>query len=278
MRTPTPRLLGPEAVLDSIVSTLTGLARTADRERLSVAHAGVVVPGIVEDTTGRVVYAANLGFADVPLAEILRVRTGLAVDVGHDVRAGGTAEAALGAARGARHALFVPLGTGIAGSILADGRALAAGGTRARSAISSSTRRPPVRLRRLRPPGGRLLSGPAIAAALTARTGRTVRDAKQVADLVRAGDPDANAVWSRATDALGAVLATLATTLAPELVVIGGGIAEAGDLLLTPLRSSLASRLTFQRTPRITRAELGDRAGCLGAGLLAWQASTAARG
>ncbi|MER5966073.1 ROK family protein [Streptomyces sp. NPDC002057] len=270
---PTPRRLGPEAVLDAIVSTLADLARTAARQGLPVAHTGVVVPGIVDDPTGRVVYAANLGFADLPLAEVLRERTGLAVTVGHDVRAGAAAEAARGAARGTRHALFVPIGTGIAGGFVVDGRPLTADGYAGEIGhIVVDPTGPACGC------GGRgcleaLASGPALAAALAARTGRAVRDAAQVADLVREGDADAREVWDRAVDALGVVLAALTTALAPEVVVIGGGVGGAGDLLLTPLRSSLAARLTFQRVPRVTRAALGDRAGCLGAGLLAWRAA-----
>lgn len=270
---PTPRAHGPEAVLNGIVATLTELARTAAREHLPLTRAGVVVPGIVDDTTGRVLYAANLGFVDLPLAEVLRERTGLAVTVGHDVRAGAAAEAALGAARDARHALFVPIGTGIAGSLITDGHTLTADGYAGEIGHIVVD------------PGGptcgcgahgcleAIASGPAIAAAYTARTGRTVFGAAQVADLVRAGDQDAMEVWNRAVDALGAVLATLTTTLAPDTIVIGGGVSEAGDLLLTPLRTSVTTRLTFQRRPRITRAALGDRAGCLGAGLLAWKAT-----
>lgn len=277
VRRPTPRRLGPDAVLDGIVSALTGLAGTAARERLTVAHAGVVVPGIVDDTTGRVVYAANLGFADLPLAEVLRERTGLAVTVGHDVRAGAAAEAALGAARDARHALFVPIGTGIAGGIVTDGRTLTADGYAGEIGHIVVDPAGPLCGCGARGCLEAIASGPAIAAALSARTGHTVRDAARVAALVRAGDRDAIEVWNRAIDALGTVLATLTTVLAPDTVVIGGGVGEAGDLLLTPLRSALATRLTFQRVPRVTRAALGDRAGCLGAGLLAWKAVTTAQ-
>ncbi|WP_346010745.1 ROK family protein [Streptomyces sp. SID5910] len=93
----------------------------------------------------------------------------------------------------------------------------------------------------------------------------------EVAALLRAGDPRARAVWDRAVDALAAAFATTTTLFAPDTVVVGGGLSEAGELLLAPLRDALAARLTYQRRPAVVRAALGDRAGCLGAGLAAWE-------
>jgi glucokinase len=86
---------------------------------------------------------------------------------------------------------------------------------------------------------------------------------------VRAGDPIASAVWREAVDALGHAFAAAVTLLAPERIIVGGGLAQAGGLLLTPLEVQLESRLTFHRRPQLVTAVLGDRAGCLGAALLA---------
>ena len=108
-----------------------------------------------------------------------------------------------------------------------------------------------------RPPGDGRLAW-AVAAAYTARTGRAVEGAHEVASLVEYGDPDARAVWQRAAEALAGALAVASTLLAPELIVLGGGLAEADDLLLEPVRAALAEQLTFQRRPRVVRAVLGD--------------------
>ncbi|MGW2548088.1 ROK family protein, partial [Kitasatospora sp. NPDC001574] len=89
---PTPRADGPASVLDAIADTLLALDRTATGRGLLVHHAGVVVPGIVDDGLRRAVWSANLGWRDLPLAELLEERTGLPVTLGHDVRAGGVAE------------------------------------------------------------------------------------------------------------------------------------------------------------------------------------------
>jgi glucokinase len=81
-------------------------------------------------------------------------------------------------------------------------------------------------------------------------------------------------VWERAIEGLANALHTATTLFAPEVVAIGGGLSESGDTLLVPLRESLVGRLAFQREPTLVRAALGDNAGCIGAGILAWRAAS----
>ncbi|MFE3654641.1 ROK family protein, partial [Streptomyces sp. NPDC059152] len=90
------------------------------------------------------------------------------------------------------------------------------------------------------------------------------------AKAVESGDPRAREVWQSAVDALADGLVTGLTLLDPRTLIIGGGLAEAGDTLFAPLREAVRRRVTFQRLPTIVPAALGDAAGCLGAGLLAW--------
>jgi glucokinase len=77
-------------------------------------------------------------------------------------------------------------------------------------------------------------------------------------------------VWQEAVDALADGLVTALTLLDPRTLIIGGGLAEAGETLFAPLRAAVERRVTFQKLPSIVPAALGDTAGCLGAGLLAW--------
>jgi glucokinase len=95
-------------------------------------------------------------------------------------------------------------------------------------------------------------------------------DAADCAKAVASGDLRAEKVWQEAIDALADGLVTALTLLDPRTIIIGGGLAEAGETLFTPLREAVRARITFQKLPSIVPAALGDTAGCLGAGLLAW--------
>ena len=273
----TPVAAGVDAVLDQIGAALQTLAGRASAVGLAAPDAaGLAVPGIVDEARGVAVRAANIGWHDVALVQILERRLGLPVALGHDVRAGGLAENVLGAAAGSRDMLFVALGTGIAASCIVDGRLLVAGGYAGEIGhVSVDVDGEPCGC------GGRgclerVASAAAIARRYTARSGVEVTGAAEVAAFVRRGDPVAQAVWDEAVDALVGVLCTSITLLGPEVVVIGGGLAEAEDLLLKPLEAGMVARLSFQRRPRLVRAALGDQAGCLGAALLARQLTSAA--
>ncbi|HEY8455411.1 MAG TPA: ROK family protein [Actinopolymorphaceae bacterium] len=269
---PTPVEAGTDAVVDQIGHALKTMAAQAPAVGLAPpSAAGVVVPGIVDEAAGVAVVAANIGWNDVPLVALLHERLGMPVALGHDVRAGGLAETRIGAARGADDVLFVALGTGIAACCVVDGRPLSAGGYAGE--IGHIVVEPDGELCGC---GGRgclerVASAAAIARHYAERSGTAVSGAAEVAEAVRRGDEIARSVWDRAMAALLDVVHTSVTLLGPQVVVVGGGLAEAHDLVLPPLETGLAARLTFQRRPRVVRAALGDQAGCLGAALLAWQ-------
>jgi glucokinase len=111
-------------------------------------------------------------------------------------------------------------------------------------------------------------SASAVGRRYAARTGRAATS-RDVADLARTGDADAAAVWSDAVEALATALAWCTGLVAPDAVVVGGGLSRSGDLLLEPLRVALAGRLRVHDVPDVVVAGLGDLAGCRGAGLLA---------
>jgi glucokinase len=87
-----------------------------------------------------------------------------------------------------------------------------------------------------------------------------------------AGDPVARRVWDDATGALALALAWTSVVLAPQAILIGGGLARSGALLLEPLALALGRHLGVVRRPRLLPAALRDDAGFLGAALLAWEA------
>jgi glucokinase len=266
-RIATRREDGPDAVVERIVDASADQQAAAVRQGFLVRAAGVVVPGIVDD--GVAVFSANLGWRDVPLRELVHKRLGVPVAFEHDVRAGGLAEGQLGAARGAGDYLFMPIGTGIAGAVVIDGRPYSGHGYGGEIGHLIIEPDGPLCGCGARGCLEAIASAAAIDREYALRTGRTANGL--VSELVVAGDPDARAVWQRAVRALARALQAYVTLLAPELVVIGGGLAGAGDVLMEPLADALDALLTFQRRPRLVRAELGDQAGALGAALLAWR-------
>ncbi|MCW5250788.1 MULTISPECIES: ROK family protein [unclassified Streptomyces] len=272
-RLATGRDRGSEAVIEAILDFAAELRdEGAGRFGEPAVAAGVVVPGIVDEERGIAAYSANLDWRDVPLRALLSERLGgVPVALGHDVRAGGLAEGRIGAGRGADRFLFVPLGTGIAGAIGINGR-VEAGAHGFAGEIGHIVVRP----------GGvpcpcgqrgcleRLASASAVSQAWAEACGDPEADAADCAKAVESGDPRAAAVWQDAVDALADGLVTALTLLDPRVLIIGGGLAEAGETLFTPLREAVGRRVTFQKLPDIVPAALGDTAGCLGAGLLAW--------
>ncbi|MFI6206876.1 ROK family protein [Streptomyces sp. NPDC051041] len=270
-RRPTGRDRGPEAVVAGIVDFAAELrAWGADRLGEPAAAAGVAVPGIVDEGRGVAVYSANLGWRDVPLRALLTERLDAPVAVGHDVRTGGLAEGRVGAGRGADRFLFVALGTGIAGAIGLDGR-VEAGAHGFAGEIGHIVVRPSG----LPCPCGqrgcleRYASATAVGEAWAAACGDPDADAADCAGAVEAGDVRARRVWREAVDALADGLVTALTLLDPRTLIVGGGLAEAGETLFSPLREAVRRRVTFQKVPSLVPAALGDTAGCLGAGLLA---------
>lgn len=269
-RHPTLAARGPEAVTANILDVAAGLADRARTDGLEPVAAGIAVPGVVDEENGVAVWSSNVGFRDVPLRDLVTDRLGVPSALGHDVRAGGMAEARLGAGRDQRHVLFMAIGTGIAAAHIVDGRAFA-GAHGAAGEVGHVIVRP----------GGlkcgcgargcleTVASASAIGRRYAELSGITDAAAFDVAARSAAGEPLATAVWKDAVEALADGLLTAQALYDAGIVVLGGGLAEAGEALLSPLRSALDQRTTFHRMPELVRAALGDTAGCLGAALLA---------
>ncbi|UQU65330.1 ROK family protein [Couchioplanes caeruleus] len=269
-RHPTLPQRGPGAVTADILDIAEGLAARARADGLEPVAAGVAVPGVVDEETGTAVWSSNVGFRDVPLKDLVSQRLGLPAVLGHDVRVGGMAEARLGAGREQRHVLFIAIGTGIAAAHVVDGKAFS-GAHGAAGEVGHIIVRPGG------PPcncGGRgcleaIASASAVGRRYVELSGVPGVTAHDVAIRAAAGEDLANRVWTEAVEAFADGLLTAQALYDAGIVVLGGGLAEAGEALLAPLRVALEARITFHRVPRIVHAALGDTAGCLGAALLA---------
>ncbi len=210
-----------------------------------------------------------------PLARLLSDATGLPVAVDHDVRAAGAAEGAYGAAAGSRNVVFAAIGTGVAASLTSDGRAVEGAISGAASSVTSGgARRRALRVRSARLPRGVLLGrgpGRRYAASAPLIDGETPDAASVIARVDT--DPVAARVWSEGLDALATGLATLTLLVDPEVIVLGGGVAQAGNAFLEPLRERLTAALAWREAPRLTTAALGTHAGRIGAAMLAFEAA-----
>jgi glucokinase len=240
----------------------------AQRRDAVVVGAGVVVPGLVDREAGVASYSANIGWRDLELVQALGDEWRLPVRIANDVAAGGVAEHRLGAGVGIDDLVFVPIGTGIAASIVSGGRLIT--GHRGETAeIGHLSVRAGVPCA-----CGQhgcletVASATAIARRYTGLSGNDVAGAQDVVARLST-DPVARQVWQDAVEALADALAIVSLLVAPALVVIGGGISRAGDELMTPLRATLRERTHLVHPADVTASALGDRGGVVGAALLA---------
>ncbi|GAA3009982.1 ROK family protein [Streptosporangium longisporum] len=298
-RRATPRDRGPDAVIAEIRSFISDLAASGDG---TPAGVGLAVPGLVNAETA--VYSANIGWRDVPATDL--VPLDVPVRLGHDVRTGGLAESVLGAGRELSDFLFLPIGTGIAGTtilrgepyggsagwageighipVLPSGERCACGQIGCLETYASASavaRRYSARLgtspfSEAITPGSSLSETVTPASSLSEAVtpaGQGPVTAERVAALTAAGDPLATEIWGDAVEALSLALATYTLLLDPSAIVLGGGLAEAGPLLTVPLAERLGARLAFRDAPPLRRSALGMSAGMLGAALLGWYAA-----
>ncbi|MEO6791834.1 MAG: ROK family protein [Ornithinibacter sp.] len=244
------------------------VAALCDTPSLRPRAVGVVVPGLVDDASGLAIWSANLGWRDLDVPSTVSAHLGIPTTGGHDVRAGLVAEHRFGAAVGVDDVLFVPLGTGLASALMVGGH------------VVSSTPWTGELGHVLVTPGGPTCgcgrSGCLEAIASAGAIGRRWReasgqegDAQVVAELVRAGDAVARVVWTEAVDALAMVIAPIVAAAGTRRIVIGGGLVNAGPVLLDPLREALMGRLPEGVELDVVAAVLGEWAGAIGAATLA---------
>jgi glucokinase len=285
-KVPTPS--GTDAVLEAIVALATDLGRRADElGHGPVVALGVGAPGLV-DRSGTLRYGPNIpGVVDLPLAPALAERLGRPAVVDNDATCAAWAEHERGAARGANHSLTITLGTGIGAGITVKGELLRGAngfaGEPGHMVVDPSGPLCPCGRRGCweRYASGSGLGWLAREAAVAGVAGQVVARAGGDPEAVRgehvtaaaaAGDVEALAVIDRFAWWVALGIANLVNVLDSEIVVLGGGLAEAGDLLLDPIRAAYEELVmgTRHREPvPIVVAEHGERAGAWGAALLA---------
>jgi len=271
---------------DELVEMLVREVGEARAERPGVEAIGMGVPATIDHEKGLALAAVNLPIEKLPLRDLVAERTGLPSFLDNDANVAALAEHRFGAARGAENAVMLTIGTGIGGGLILGGEiyrgstgagaelghmaiqmdgpgcqgncpnrgcveALASGTALGREGLAAAESKPESAL-------GKLLAA-----------GEEV-DGKAVTVAAQQGDETAIEVFELVGGRLGVALASYANIFEPEVIVIGGGVIAAGDLLLGPARRELEARALrpMNRTP-VVEAELGEDAGMIGAAALA---------
>lgn len=249
------------------------------------AAVGVGAAGMVDFAAGTMAFAPNLPLRDVPIRDLVAERSGLPCVVDNDANAAAWAEYRMGAGRGSRHMLLVTVGTGIGGGIVWDdvlyrgshgfaaeighvivepnGPPCGCGNLGCWEQVASGRA-----LDRL----GREEAGRHPEGAVASLAGGGAVTGVHVTDAAKAGDPAAIRIVEEVGRRLGQGLAGLVNILDPDLIVIGGGVAEEGDLILGPARRAMGQAVEApEHRPKVpvVPAALGNDAGAIGAAVLA---------
>ena len=278
----------PDDIVTAVAGVVGDLQEQLGEDR-PVQAVGVACAGFIDRAGDVVVFAPNLAWRDEPLRARLEEATGLPVVLANDANAAAWGEFRFGAARDVEEMVLITLGTGVGGGIVADGELL----------VGSHGMGAEVGHMRMVPDGHRCGCGNKGCWEVYASGSALVREARElvsggsphagaladscggdptkltgvmVTEVAQAGDPAARELLEDIGRWAGEGLASLAAILDPALLVIGGGVGAAGDLVLDPARAAFARHLTgrgHREVTPIVLAELGNEAGMIGAADLA---------
>lgn len=283
-RIETQAALGAADILARAMATLRILLREVGTEETALGAIGCSVPGPLDSTTGVVIFSPNLGWRNVPLKEMLRREFDVPIAIADDAQCAALGEARMGAARGTMCAVYITISTGIGAGVII-------GGNLYRGAHGFAGEVGHITLEMNGPQCAcgnfgcfeALASGSAIAA----RAQQAVRHgsptilaalhddpslltAGEVVKAGIAGDSVATQILETVGDYLGMGLAAVACTFDPEIIVVGGGVGLANEIMLRRARETFAARTIppVSSLVSIVPAALGDESSLWGAATL----------
>lgn len=273
---PTADFHGPHALINEMAARVGRLRETYP----DIAAIGVGVPGLVDFDCGFVHELTNVpGWKHVPLKTLLSDKAGLPVVVDNDANAMAWAEFRYGAARGLRNVVALTLGTGIGGGLILNGQmhrgSQDSAGEVGQMSIDFAGRAGHYgNLGALEKyTGNHQIAEHAVSRYAEAGIRKELTDCtpKAIAEAAEAGDEIARGVWGEVAEWLGTALSSIAWLLNPDAFVIGGGVAQAGDLIFDPLKrkvQSMVSSVVWERL-QIIPARFSNEAGIIGNAALA---------
>lgn len=285
-RAETPTLPGrpyEDIVRDMAACVMEALMRGACRVS-DIVSIGVGIPGVAENVNGRVYFCPNLSWTDVPLRNELQKHIPLPVFIDNDATLAGYAESVVGISRHATSSVFLTLGTGVGASIIMGGKpwtgahgvaseighlTLEIDGVPCTCGKDGCMERYCSATAIVRMARELLKEHPGWELSLHASEDAQNITAKMVFDLAREGDELSLRVFRRYVKYLSLAINSIISFIDPEMVVLGGGVSNAGAFLLDAVRAELPRYLMFKALPyaRIELATLGNEAGIIGAAL-----------
>ena len=280
---PTRAEMGYEHTINSMKDAIRDLLKETKMKPTDVEGMGFGFPGQIDCKKGIVRLAPNIpGWIDIPIAKIMESEFEIPTRVDNDVRTATLGELNYGAGVGCENLVCITVGTGIGSGLVINGK-LVRGANNAAGEIGHI---------KLNMDGGPLCgcgdrgcleayaSGPSIVAMAEEyiRGGKSTKYRELanpditpyiVAVAAKEGDPVARQIFRIMGEYIGKGLTSVVNLLNPEKIIIGGGVAEAGDILLDPIKETIQKRaMTIQREVEIVPAQLGNTAGVIGASLL----------
>ena len=280
---PTRAEMGYEYTINSMKDAIRDLLKETKMKAEDIEGMGFGFPGQIDCKKGIVRLAPNIpGWVNVPIASIMEKEFGITTRVDNDVRTAALGELNYGAGVGCENLVCITVGTGIGSGLVINGK-LVRGADNAAGEIGHI---------KLNMQGGPLCgcgdrgcleayaSGPSIVAMAEEyiKGGKSTKYRELanpditpyiVAVAAKEGDPVAKQIFRIMGEYIGMGLTSVVNLLNPEKIIIGGGVADAGDILLDPIRETIAKRaMTIQKNVQVVPAQLGNTAGVIGASLL----------
>ncbi len=282
---PTRAEMGYEYTINNMKQAIKDLMTETKLSAKDIEGIGFGLPGQVDFKSGIVRLITNIpGWVEIPLAKMIEDEFHIPTRIDNDVRCAALGELNFGAGKGCQNLICITVGTGIGSGLIINGK-LVRGASNAAGEIGH------IKLQMHDGPicgcgdTGCLeafASGPAIVAMAEEYIlgGKSTKYREMangnditpfiVAEAAKAGDAVAKRIFTRMGEYIGIGMASVVNLLNPEKIIIGGGVADAGDILLNPLKETIKNRAMkiAGETVEVVPAQLGNTAGVIGASLL----------
>lgn len=283
LRVPSPAQ-DPDLMVDTVVELIENLTHQATDV---IAGVGVAAAGFIDADQSHILYAPNLNWRNEPMKERLQKRISHPVFIENDANAAGWAEYKFGSGRGSKDMVMLTLGTGVGGAVIADYKlrrgGFGIGGELGHVRVVQDGRQCGCGRRgcvEQYSSGSAVVKAARKLAANEGPMGQRLRELTEGQELtglhvytaLLESDPGAVSLVRTAADYLAQAMGTIVAVLDPQIFVIGGGLSEAGDLILDPIREALSSQLPargYRPEPKIVAAKFTNQAGVIGAADLA---------